>query len=383
MTQYVRLGDVCGYDKRQGTHSGLPYLGLEHIESGSGRFDLSLSNPDAKSLTFRFSSKHVLYGRLRPYLKKVALPETDGRCSTEIFPILPGNSLDRRFLAYWLLSDEATVKINATCTGARMPRADMEAVLDLPLFVPDLKEQHRIVALLDEAFAGIATAKANAEKSLRRASEIFERRVEIEFLEGKAGWRRKRLKELCDKITDGTHQTPEYFDSGVVFLSSRNVTTGTIDWDNVKFIDERQHNEMHKRVSPRRGDILLAKNGTTGVAAIVDRDVVFDIYVSLALIRSLGEVSSEFLLYFLNSPVAKAQFNSRLKGVGVPNLHLQEIREVMVSYPEDRVQQAIVVDELNAFRAEVSYLQSLYTRKLAALDELKQSLLQRAFSGEL
>ncbi len=158
----------------------------------------------------------------------------------------------------------------------------------------------------------------------------------------KKGWQTKKLSEVCEKITDGTHQTPTYFDDGVLFLSSRNVTSGTIDWENVKYIDDKQHGEMQRRVSPRLNDILLAKNGTTGVAAMVDRDVPFDIYVSLALLRPLAAVRPTFLLHFINSPLAKQQFTKRLKGIGVPNLHLEEIREVEIPVPPLAEQQRIV-----------------------------------------
>jgi len=140
---------------------------------------------------------------------------------------------------------------------------------------------------------------------------------------------------------------------------------------------------MHRRVAPRVGDILLAKNGTTGVAAIVDRDVVFDIYVSLALLRPLDEVAPMFLLHFINSPVAKDQFNKRLKGVGVPNLHLQEIREVAISFPRDKAEQEAIVERLDLLKQETQRLESLYRQKLAALEELKKSLLHQAFSGAL
>lgn len=167
----------------------------------------------------------------------------------------------------------------------------------------------------------------------------------------KQGWEVKKLKEVCEKITDGTHQTPKYFDEGFVFLSSKNVTSGKIDWDNVKYIDERQHLEMHKRVAPRIGDILLAKNGTTGVAAIVDREVIFDIYVSLAFLRPLNTIYPEYLLKFINSPLAKKQFNKRLKGSGVPNLHLEEIREVEIPLPPLQEQQRIVAILDEAFAA--------------------------------
>ena len=160
-------------------------------------------------------------------------------------------------------------------------------------------------------------------------------------------------------------------------------TSGKIDWHNVKYIDEKQHKEMHRRLAPKMGDILLAKNGNTGVAAIVDRDTTFDIYVSLAMIRSRGAVLPRFLLHFINSPVAKMQFNKRLKGVGVPNLHLEEIREVLVQFPERQDEQQEVIARLDELRRELESLGRLQRRKLAALDELKKSLLHQAFSGTL
>ena len=119
----ARLRDVCSFEKEQGIHEGLPYVGLENIESGTGRV-LGATNPvSVKSATFRFSSEHVLYGRLRPYLNKVLQPEFDGHCSTEIFPIRPGADLSRDYLFYWLSMDATVKSLDATSTGARMPRA--------------------------------------------------------------------------------------------------------------------------------------------------------------------------------------------------------------------------------------------------------------------
>ena len=197
----------------------------------------------------------------------------------------------------------------------------------------------------------------------------------------KQGWKIKKLKEICAKITDGTHQTPKYFDEGVIFLSSKNVTSGKIDWDNIKYIDEKQHLEMHKRVAPRVGDILLAKNGTTGVAAMVDRDVVFDIYVSLAHIRVLEEVTPEFMLYFINSPIAKKQFNKRLKGSGVPNLHLEEIREVEILLPPLSEQQRIVAILDEVFEA-IAKAKANAEQNLKNAKELFESYLQDVFENK-
>ena len=109
-------------------------------------------------------------------------------------------------------------------------------------------------------------------------------------------WEWSRLQTICYPITDGTHKTPIYSDSGYIFLSAKNITTGKIDWNDVMYIPKSLHDELYSRVSPKMNDILLAKNGTTGVAAIVDRECEFDIYVTLALLRVVNNnISSQYL----------------------------------------------------------------------------------------
>ena len=95
------LGEVCVMDKKQGIHKNLPYVGLENIESNTGQFLGSIDSIEVKSSTFKFSPEHLLYGRLRPYLNKVMLPDFSGHCSTEIFPMKPNPELLREFLQHW------------------------------------------------------------------------------------------------------------------------------------------------------------------------------------------------------------------------------------------------------------------------------------------
>ena len=145
----------------------------------------------------------------------------------------------------------------------------------------------------------------------------------------------KTLQDVSEPIKDGTHQTPTYTDdnvNGYKFLSSKDVTSGKIDWEHLKYIPESLHKELYARIAPRKGDILLAKNGTTGIAAIVDRDEVFDIYVSLALIRPVN-INSSYLWCAINSAETKRQFDASLKGIGVPNLHLGEIKKAKIIVP--------------------------------------------------
>lgn len=287
---------------------------------------------------------------------------------------------DPRFIFYLL----SKFDLKRFASGTGVPTLNRNSVHSELVYVTSkISEQKRIVAILDEVFEGIDRAIALAEKNLVNTRELFESYLNAIFTQKDKGWVQSKLSKVCEKITDGTHQTPKYFETGFVFLSSRNVTTGAIDWDKVKYIDDAQHIAMQKRVSPRLHDILLAKNGTTGVAALVDKDIVFDIYVSLALLRPLAAILPRFMLHFVNSPVAKEQFNKRLKGIGVPNLHLEEIREVTICYPQDLALQESIVVKIDEMRSQILRLETIYRKKIAALKELKQSILQKAFTGEL
>ena len=180
--------------------------------------------------------------------------------------------------------------------------------------------------------------------------------------------RKIELEKLCSIITDGTHQTPKYSDTGYIFLSSKNVVGEKIDWVNVKYIPEYLHNELYSRISPQLNDILLAKNGTTGVAALVDKNHIFDIYVSLALLRPTKDVEPKYLLYAINSPSTKRFFNSNLKGIGVPNLHLKYIRKTLIPIYTLEEQKKIAT-----ILGKVSNLISLQKQQLEKLDLLVKS----------
>lgn len=156
----------------------------------------------------------------------------------------------------------------------------------------------------------------------------------------------KTLEELCEPIKDGTHKTPTYTDdkeNGYLFLSSKDVTSKYVDWDHPMYIPAHLHEELSKRISPRKGDILLAKNGTTGIAAIVDRDCVFDIYVSLALLRFHPGQNIKYMWAAINMPETKAQFDVSLKGIGVPNLHLGEIKKTKIVVPPIELQNEFAI----------------------------------------
>ena len=158
-----KFGEVCWYSKNNGLHKGTKYVGMEHIEQGTGNLLGTISSDDVLSNTFAFNKGDVLYGRLRPYLKKVIVANFDGCCSTEIFPI-QSKKIIPPFLMYWFLTDKITNQINATCAGCRMPRGNMNDVLKFDISFPSSFEQQSIVATLDSLKSKVDHLQENYDK---------------------------------------------------------------------------------------------------------------------------------------------------------------------------------------------------------------------------
>ncbi len=321
----VHLGDVAKIERDGVAPSVIPngtlYVGLEHIEPGGRLLDVrQVFNGELASTKFRFSPRHLLYGKLRPYLAKIAMPGFEGVCSTDILPVLPGPNLDRSFLAHILRQPEMVALAASRSEGANLPRLSPKTLADFKIPLPSLDEQKRIAAILDQA----DHLRWLRQRALDRLNDLG-RAIFFEMFYAAEQFDECPLRDLCEVITDGTHYTPTYVDEGIMFLSAKNVTSGYVDWASVKYIPPRLHKELQKRVAPQVNDILLAKNGTTGIAAIVDKDFTFDIYVSLALLRPSKEVLPTYLHHALNSQQCVSQFHAALKGIGVPNLHLKDV----------------------------------------------------------
>jgi type I restriction enzyme, S subunit len=284
-----------------------------------------------------------------------------------------GDSAEPRFVSHFFQTENYWAQIAKGARGVAQPGVNATTLKALEIPLPPLAEQRRIAEVLDRAVALRAKRCAALARLDSLTQSIF-----LDSFVANNKFPSEPLDSICELITDGTHYTPTYSDTGVIFLSSRNVTSGYITWDDVKFIPESLHTELHRRVAPKMNDILLAKNGTTGIAAIVDRDCVFDIYVSLALLRPSKRVLPIFLQQAVNSPACTRQFNASLKGIGVPNLHLKEIRKTKIPVPPVSLQRE--------FARRVTAVEALKTAQrasLAELDALFATLQHRAFKGEL
>ena len=379
-----KLAEVCQIEKSQGIYTNLPYIGMENIESNTSRFIGSTEPQSVKSSTFKFSSNHVLYGRLRPYLNKVLAPDFLGHCSTEIFPIKPSECLNRNFLLYWLLMDLTVKRINATCTGARMPRANMNSVFEFDFPLPPLPEQKRIVAILDEAFEGIDRAIANTEKNLANSRELFESYLNAIFTQKNNRWEWVSLSEITTDITDGDHQPPPKSQSGIPFITISNIDKQNrrVDFSNTFKVSPEYFEKLKSNRKPRKGDLLYTVTGSYGIPVIVDHDIDFCFQRHIGLIRPNAETNSKCLYYILLSRYLLTQADECATGTAQKTVSLNGLRRFSVpKIPKE--QQEIIVTELDALSEKIGRLESIYRQKIAALNELKQSILQKAFTGEL
>jgi type I restriction enzyme S subunit len=380
--QTKKLGDVCAFDKVQGIHRGLPYVGLEHIESHTARFIGSSEPQPVKSSTFRFSDGHVLYGRLRPYLNKALAPDFEGHCSTEIFPLKPRPELLREYLLFWLLADETCDRINATCTGARMPRAQMSDVLGFEIPVPPLAEQQRIVGLLDEAFEGLATAKANAQKNLQNARALFESHLQSVFTQRGPGWEQKTLEEVATTFGRGKSKhrprnEPKLYGGKYPFIQTGDIRNAD------HFVTEYSQTYSEAGLAQSKlwpkGTICITIAANIAETAILGFDACFPDSV-IGVVANPEEAKVGFIEYLLQS--FKARIQALGKGSAQANINMGTFENERFPFPPV-AEQRIIVAKLDALSEETTRLARLYEQKLAALEALKKSLLHQAFTGEL
>lgn len=173
------ISDLCFEDRTIVEPSSelaihLPYLSLEHVEGVTGKILKGPSVPlreEGRSVTFRFDSRHVLYGKLRPYLNKVALPDFAGRCTTEMIPLLPHEGVSREFLAHLLRRPQTVSAAMQEKTGARMPRANMKHVLSLTVKIPKSVEEQRRIA---ETYATRLTWISEAKRMCSEQIELLD-----------------------------------------------------------------------------------------------------------------------------------------------------------------------------------------------------------------
>jgi type I restriction enzyme S subunit len=290
-------------------------------------------------------------------------------------------SLLPEFLHYLLISRDYKNRLLAVGEdgGSTRQAITKAQLLEFEIEFPPLSEQQRIVGVLNEAFASLTTAQAHAAQNLQNARALFESHLQSVFTQRGPGWVEKSLGEVAD-LLDCLHKTPIYAETGFPMVRVTDIKPGFLDLSKTRKVDEQTFNAFSKGRNPKAGDIVFSRVGSCGVSAIVNSDEPFCLGQNTVFI--LPKINSVLLYHFLNSPNAKEQFEGFIDGTTQPTISMKSIRQVAVPIAPP-VEHDGLVAKLDSMSEETQRLESIYQRKLAAIDELKKSLLHQAFSGEL
>jgi type I restriction enzyme, S subunit len=342
----------------------------------------------AGSYTY-FADGGVLLAKITPCFEngKLGIAENltngIGFGSSEYIVFRPEQSLDKEWLYYFLSRQTFRTEGAERMSGAvGHKRVSKEFIETYPIPLPPLLEQQRIVGILDEAFDGIATAKANAAKNLKNARALFNSHLQSVFSQRGAGWVEKRLGEMS-KINYGYTESACAEPVGPRFLRITDIQDNRVDWDTVPYCPITAA-DLHK-YKLSEGDIVFARTGaTTGKSYLITEppDAVFASYL-IRVQLAVKELLPAFLLLFFQTGSYWDSIKSGSSGSAQGGFNASKLGELVIPYPRIPKEQQDIITKLDELSVETQRLESIYRQKLAALDELKKALLHQAFSGQL
>ena len=343
----------------------------------------------AGSYTY-FADGDVLLAKITPCFENGKLGIADkltngiGFGSSEYIVFRPSPAIDKEWLYYFLsrqsFRDEGAARMSGAVGHKRVSKEFIESY---PIPVPPLPEQHRIVAILDEAFDRIATAKANAEKNLQNARALFESHLQSVFTERGEGWVETTVGE-CIRFIDYRGKTPVKTDSGLRLITAKNVKMGYLQESPMEFVAPESYDAWMTRGIPKQGDVLFTTEAPLANVAQLDTDekVVFAQRI-IIMQPEASRLDSTFLKYLLLSQPVQQRIHGKGTGATVKGIKASLLKTIDISFPAALHVQKEIVSKLDDLTIEVERLESLYQQKLTALDDLKKSLLHQAFSGKL
>ncbi len=406
-----RLDEICEFGNGLWTGKKPPFQNVGVIRNTNFTKDGKLDDSDIVYLEVeqsQFAKRKLQYGDIileksgggpkQPVGRVIIFDKIKGDFSfsnfTSSIRIANPKTVDftylHRFLFFSYVSG-ATETMQSHSTGIRNLKFDDYKAIKIP--IPPLAEQQRIVAVLDEAFAAISKAKANAEQNLRNAKELFESYLQGVFdpstslgQGGKGeGWEEKTLGELFNIGSSKRIMEKDWTVDGVPFYGGKEIVKlakfGFVVSNS--YISEEKYNEYASKYDmPQNGDIMITARGTIGVGYIVKKDDKF--YYkdgNIISMRAKMPTNPEFIIYALKSNVIYDQLR-KLTGATVSHLPIEKAKLLLVMIPNFSTQN-IVVEKIKEMEAETKKLEAIYQQKITDLDELKKSVLQKAFSGEL
>jgi type I restriction enzyme S subunit len=389
--------------KIDGAAADLPYTGLEHIESWTGKRILPNGDITSEGQANLYGRGDVLFGKLRPYLAKAHAAENDGICTGELLVLRP-KAVKQKFLLDYVLNPDFVAIVDSSTYGAKMPRANWDFIGNLPALIPPPDEQQIITVFLDRETARI---DALIEKKQRQIELLQEKRLalithavtkgldpkvkmkvyDIEWLGNIPGhWKVMAIKfALAIPITDGPHETPEFLPDGIPFLSAESVKDDRLDFSRKRgFISPEDHARFSKKYVPKRGDVYMVKSGaTTGNVARVETDEVFNIWSPLAVLRPHpAHSTTDFIFYFMKSRAFLASVELAWSYGTQQNIGMGVVSNLRIALPPLEEQKSIAA-MLNTETAQSDALVMKVRDSIETLREYRTALISAAVTGKI
>ncbi|MGM0823565.1 MAG: restriction endonuclease subunit S [Pseudomonadota bacterium] len=286
-----------------------------------------------------------------------------------------------RFI-YHLLSN---FNLKRFSTGAGVPTLNRNNIHCETVNIPkNVEEQKLIAAFIDESFTGIDAAITNTEKNLANTQELFESHLYSAFNSAYLTNKVITLSELASDIIDGDHMPPPKSTKGIPFITIKNINKKTkeIDFENAFRVSHEYFGSLKNNRKPVKGDILYTVTGSFGIPVMINNNMLFCFQRHIGLVRPKSFVNNKWMYYLLLSQQVKSQAIEKATGTAQKTVSLKALRGFLIPKVSTTEQYAVAT-KLDEIAAETCRLESIYQHKITALKELKQSLLQKAFSGDL
>lgn len=398
-----KLGDICEFGNGLWTGKKPPFINVGVIRNTNFTKEGKLDDSDIVYLDVeqsQFVKRMLKYGDLileksgggpkQPVGRVVIFDKEVGNYSfsnfTSLIRIKNLNQIDFNYLHLYLFFSYisgVTETMQSHSTGIRNLKFDEYKQISVP--IPPLPEQKRIVAILDESFASIAKAKANTEQNLNNARELFESYLQSVFASKGEGWEEKRVKELGITQTGTTPKTSEKENYGdfIPFIKPADIDVTGIG-------DLRYDNEGLSEIGLKTGRtmasgsvLMVCIGATIGKVGYAERAVSCNQQINS--LTSKPEYEPKFFYYAMSS--TEFQEKVLLEGKGaqatLPIINKSKWENLTIRFPKTKSEQQLIVQKLDALSSETKRLESIYQQKLRDLEELKKSILQKAFNGEL
>ncbi len=383
-------------DKYINLDNGLPFIATKDVG-----FDSSINYENGVRIPFNEINQFKIVPSNTSLIcaeggsagRKIGFTNQDICFGNKLFAFVPNKNVESKYIFYYYFTSSFQKHFSTEMAGI-IGGVSMNKFKDIEIPLPPLHEQQRIVSILDECFAAIERSRNNAERCLSLSKALFESYLQGVFdpstrsAQGEKGdgWEEKVLEELADEnctLSYGIVQPGEEFENGLPVIRPTDLTSRYIKVEGLKRIDPKLA-DGYKRTKLIGDELLLCVRGTTGVVSIATPELKdANVTRGIVPIRFNSKfINQEFGYYLLISNYVQKQIRAKTYGAALMQINIGDLRKILTTYPPLKDQQTIV-RQLDALRAETQKLEAVYQKKIKDLEELKKSILQKAFAGEL